>query len=158
MKIEDLFSAPLETSLIWTNWGKWSSLLMSLGKKPFPFQDFQLLVTVPFIYREKERKGVSTRRLWMIPYDSIQCHWGCKSSLYGWLACEREVDPGGEFRGLVLAARTGQETSCGPPVPISVVANSLLLSSLWELFCAGHSKCTQWNTWRKQKIKIKQNN
>lgn len=75
--------------------------------------------------------------------------------LYGWWACEREVDPGGECRELVLAARTGRETSCCPPVPTSVVATSLLLSSLWVLFWAGHSKCTQWNTWREQKMKIK---
>lgn len=32
MKIEDLFSPPSETSLIWTNWREWSRLFMSLGK------------------------------------------------------------------------------------------------------------------------------
>lgn len=66
MKIEDLFSPPLETSLIWTNWEEWSSLFMSLGKA-FAISAFQDMV--PFLHSEEERKGARTRRFWIILYN-----------------------------------------------------------------------------------------
>lgn len=90
-----------------------------------------------------------------------ECQWDCKSSLStSFMVGEHEnarwIQEGNA--GNQVPAPAGRETSYCPPVPTSVVVTSLLLSSLWVLFCAGHSKCTQWNTWREQKMKIKQNN
>lgn len=156
MKTEDRFSPPLETSLIWTYWESGT-----VSSCPW-VKVFSISILPPFRHGLFHSYRKKTCQHKTVLNNFIEYQWGCKSSLSTAFMADEHEDvrwiQEGNAGKQVLAAPTGQETSYCPPVPTSVVATSLLLSSLWVLFCAGHSKCTQWNTWKEQKMKIKQNN